>query len=263
VQAGALPALVCAPLAAVAPHLFTTRAWRLGTAADASDRPAWSEVAAAIGVAEESLVRARQVHGTAVIVAAAPMAPQDGDILLARNGGLAVAVQTADCVPILLADARIGAVAAVHAGWRGLSVRAPGAAVAALVRTFGCAKKDLLAAIGPAVSSCCYEVGPDVLERFMRMGFTGDQVERWFRPAPAPTARNPSMEGLPRPPRGDHWYFDAALSARDQLRMVGVPEDRTFSADLCTASHPDALCSYRRDGAPAGRLAAVIRPREA
>jgi len=140
-------------------------------------------------------------------------------------------------------------------------VRVPAAAVAAMTREFGSKRDDLLAAVGPAIAACCYEVGRDVFDRFIRTGFTGDQIERWFRPRPSPTPRNASMPGLPGSPRADHWYFDAARSARDQLRMVGIPEDQIFVADLCTASHPDHLCSYRREGSPAGRLAAVIRPR--
>lgn len=185
----------------------------------------------------------------------------DGDIIVSNNPALAIAVQSADCVPILIADRATGAVAAAHAGWRGLSVRVPAAAVASLVREFGSRKKDLTAAVGPAIGACCYEVGRDVLERFVRTGFTGDQIERWFKPLPAPTARNPSMPSLSGKPRSDHWYFDGWASAAEQLKMVGVPEGQIFVAGLCTASHPDWLCSYRRDGSPAGRLAAVIRPR--
>jgi hypothetical protein len=261
-QAEGLPALVCRPLADVAPHLFTTRGWPPGAAAGAVDDATWGSVARGIGVDASHLVRARQVHGTKVIVAKEAGGDLgEADIILSKEPALAVAVQSADCVPILIADRRTGAVAAAHAGWRGLSVRVPGTTVAAMTREFGAQRKDLVAAIGPAIGACCYEVGRDVLDRFIRTGFTGDQIERWFLPRPAADARNPPMASVPKEPRAERWYFDAWASAREQLRMVGIPEAQIFTAELCTASHPGWLCSYRRDGAPAGRLAAVIRPR--
>jgi len=217
-------------------------------------------VARGIGVEASHLVRGRQIHGSTVLVAREPLpAPADADIVVSNSRELAVAVQAADCVPILVADRRTRAVAAAHAGWRGLSVRVPGATVAALVREFGSDRKDLVAAIGPSIGACCYEVGADVLQRFVRSGFTGDQIERWFLDRPAPTERNPSLASL-LPRRPDHWFFDVWASARDQLQMSGVPGERIFVAELCTASHPEWLCSYRRDGSSSsGRLAAAIR----
>ena len=251
---------MCQPLADIAPHFFTTRGWPPGQAGAGDD--AWARVAAAAGVAPTHLIRARQVHGTMVVAANDPGAPmKDADIIVSRNPALALAVQSADCVAMLIADRHTGAVAAAHAGWRGLSVRVPGTAVAAMTREFGSQRKDLVAAIGPAVGACCYEVGRDVLDRFIRTGFTGDQIERWFLHQPVVDARNPPADSLPHVPRAEHWFFDGWASAREQLRMVGIPESQIFIAELCTASHPEWLCSYRRDGSPSGRLAAVIRPR--
>jgi hypothetical protein len=223
----------------------------------------WTDVAAAMNVDAAHLARVRQVHGTMVVVARqAAAAGADADIIVSDNPDLALAVQAADCVPILIADRRTGAVAAAHAGWRGLSVRVPAAAVAALGREFGSQRKDLVAAVGPAIGACCYEVGTDVFQRFVRTGFTGDQIGRWFLSRPAPSARNATV--LPEAsrnggPRDDHWYFDAWASAREQLEAVGIPAGQIFVAELCTASHPEWLCSYRRDGSPAGRMAGAIR----
>jgi purine-nucleoside/S-methyl-5'-thioadenosine phosphorylase / adenosine deaminase len=272
VQAAGLPALVCRPLAEIAPHVFTTRGWPLGsctpeTSAGADEQ--WREVAAAMDVDASHLVRVRQVHGTMVVVAREPaVEASDADIIVSSSSALALTVQSADCVPILVADRRTGAVAAAHAGWRGLSVRVPAATVAALAREFGSQRKDLVAAIGPAIGACCYEVGADVHQRFVRAGFTGDQLARWFLERPAPSARNPTvfpgLPGLPGPsrntgPRADHWFFDAWASAREQLQAVGMSTEQIFVAELCTASHSEWFCSYRRDGAPAGRMAAAIR----
>ena len=230
---------------------------------DGAEDERWRDIAAAMDVDASHLVRVRQVHGTMVVVARQPGAEAcDADIIVSDNPDLALAVQAADCVPILIADRRTGAVAAAHAGWRGLSVRVPAATVAALGREFGSQRTDLVAAIGPAIGACCYEVGADVRQRFVRTGFTGDQLERWFLERPAPSARNPTV--LPGPsrnagPRADHWYFDAWASAREQLQAVGMSAEHIFVAELCTASHPEWLCSYRRDGSPAGRMAAAIR----
>jgi len=121
---------------------------------------------------------------------------------------------------------------------------------------------DLVAAIGPSISSCCYEVGADVRDMFASGGFPERDLDRWFFSGPRPSARNPSMSGL-RAPRLHHWFFDGWGAARHQLEAAGVPPDQIGVAELCSASHPDWLCSYRRDGKGAGRMAAAIRPRQA
>src|SRR5262249_2256482 len=132
-------------------------------------------------------------------------------------------------------------------------------AVAALRRHFGSRPQDLIAAVGPSIGACCYEVGPDVVQRFQRAGFGGDRLGAWFLDGPAQLPGNPSMPGLT--PRADHWFFEGWAASRDQLIGAGVPVAQIFVAELCTASHPATLCSYRRDGAPAGRLAGAIRRR--
>jgi YfiH family protein len=267
VQACGRPALVCRPLEALAPHFFTTRAWRLGSAAADLDR-AWAEVAETIGVPPARLGRAHQVHGAAVHVQRpaagdddVPRALPEADILIGIDGGSALAVQTADCVPLLIADPRTGAVAAAHAGWRGLAARVPQVAVDALAREFGAAASDLMVAIGPSIGACCYEVGADVHDAFSSAGFDAVDVGRWFSVRPRPSAANASMPGLPSPPRADHWFFEGAASAGRQLEIAGVRADRIHIAGLCTASHPDLLCSYRRESTAAGRLAAAISAR--
>ena len=137
----------------------------------------------------------------------------------------------------------------------------PAIAVDALTRELNSKPGDLIAAIGPAIGACCYEVGDEVRTRFDEAGFTSDQLARWFVSEPQPSARNPSMAALPSARRAGHWFFDGWTAAREQLIAAAMTADQIHSADLCTASHAEAFCSYRRDGAPAGRLAAVIRPR--
>ncbi len=254
------PALVCLPLERLATHLFTTRAWSLGHVPATPD--AWHEPARAIGLAGDALRRLKQVHGCTAVVAGeiadGADALPEADIVLSNDPGLAIAAQAADCVPLLLADSRLGVVAAAHAGWRGLVQRVPAKVVDDLARTYGSKPADLVVAIGPSVGACCYEVGADVLQAFAAAGFTDAERRRWFSPVPTPSPTNPSMAGLPPEPRADHAYFDGWSCAREQLLAAGVPETQVFGAGICTASHA-ALCSYRRDGKLAGRIVGVIR----
>ncbi|MBI3493919.1 MAG: peptidoglycan editing factor PgeF [Acidobacteria bacterium] len=261
-QAPAGPALVCRALQPLADHVFTTRRWTLGSAAVAIDAD-WQPVATALNVELAHLVRVHQVHGHAVFVRRAGDRPSrpDADVIVSADSSAALAIQTADCVPLLIADARTGAVAAAHAGWRGLAARVPSAAVEALTREFGSRPGDLVAAVGPSIRACCYEVGADVVDAFARAGFADAAIAGWFTTSPQPSSRNPSMPGLPRPPRSNHWYFDGSTAVRHQLEAAGVPARRIHVAELCTASHPEVLCSYRRDGNGAGRMAGAIRPR--
>jgi purine-nucleoside/S-methyl-5'-thioadenosine phosphorylase / adenosine deaminase len=265
VQAGARPALVCDALQPLAGHVFTTRPWTIGSAVNAAAGEGWAEVAEAVGVEPRDLVRVRQVHGAAVLRLRSgdhfdPDHLSDADIIVSDAPGRAIAIQTADCVPLLLADRRTGVICAAHAGWRGLAARVPEVAVAAVATGFGSRPDDLVAAIGPAISWCCYEVGGDVRAAFAGSGFSEARIDRWFVSTPRLSAVNPPMPGL-GPPRAGHEYFDGWGAARDQLEAAGVPLAQITVAELCSASHPQWLCSYRRDGKAAGRMAAAIRPR--
>ena len=204
----------------------------------------------------------KQVHGSAVLVLPPPAASSnavEADIIVAGSGGgpFGLAVRAADCVPLLLVDRRRRAVAAAHAGWRGLAVRVPSVAVDALGREFGSRPSDLVAAIGPSIGACCYEVGADVRGRFVSE--FGAKSARWFHDDPVRSPSNPPMPGLADVRRADHWFFDGWAAAREQLLEAGMPAEQVFTARLCTASHPAILSSYRRDGARAGRIAGVIR----
>jgi YfiH family protein len=267
VQLSAGPALVCRPLESHAAHLMTTRGWQLGSPSASSDE-AWHELALAIEVGPANLARVRQVHGAATVVHREGEAATEhdtshaeADIILSDASGLALAVQTADCLPLLIVDRRTHVVAAVHAGWRGLALSVPVVAVERLAKEIGCRPTDLLVAIGPAIGACCYEVGEDVRARFREAGFHSPQLARWFTVDPASSPGNPPMPSLPTTRRPNHWFFDGSQAAREQLESAGVPADQVFVAGLCTASHAGVFCSYRRDGRAAGRMAAVIRRR--
>ena len=264
-QGKEMSVLVCEPLEPFAHHFFTTRSWRIGErTADAAD--GWKDVAAAAHVGPNHFGRLHQVHGRDVVVYKRDERVPDGamptaDIAITDDPAIAVAVQTADCVPLLLVDRQRGAVAAAHAGWRGLAAQVPSATIGRMGSGFGTDPRDLLVAAGPSIGACCYEVGEDVRAAFADAGFTSAQLGRWFSPEPlALSPANPPMKSLPAARRKGHWFFDGWSCVRDQLEAAGVPPGQIFLSDLCTASHEAAFCSYRRDGKVAGRMAGVIRP---
>ena len=239
-------ALRCRPLADVAPHLFTTRQLRLS-----GDRD-WKRLATAVGA--QDVLRVTQVHGRSVLIAGpvgTPADPSHADVLLSGESGMAVAVRAADCVPLLIADARSGAVAAVHAGWRGTAAGAATAAVEALQQHFGGRAADFVAAIGPCIGACCYEVGADVVDAFAAAGHPRRMVDRWFRLSSSGTPARPSLR------------LDVAAANRDQLVLAGVPETQVHVSGLCTAMHLELFASFRAEGNAAGRIAGVVSPREA
>ena len=253
------PILVCRELERYAAHLFTTAHWTLGArSTSGDDHTAWDQVARAVDLTFETLHRPRQVHGKAVVLPSAHSRISPGDIIVTNDPLLGLAVQSADCVPLLIVDPTMKAVCAAHAGWRGLAAGAPAAAVLAMKKNFGSRNADLFVAIGPSIGACCYEVGSDVREAFSAR-FPESDIERWFSDGPKQLANNPPMPKLRPDGRADHWFFDSWRSVRDQLEGAGVPPERMFPADLCTASHPHVLCSYRRDGTPTGRMAAAVR----
>lgn len=244
------PLLESTVLATVAQHAFTTRQLALpASAAPDVARAAWTKVASALDVALASVWRVRQVHGRAVRVvrsgdAVPPDAPlPDGDAVITNVAGSAVGVMVADCVPVLLADRGGRAVAAVHAGWRGTCAGIATATVEALGHEFGVEPGQLVAAIGPSIGSDDYEVGEAVRDAFVAAGHPPADIARWF--------------GAAEP--GAPWHLDLWTANRDQLVAAGLEPKSVHVAGLSTWAHPAWLESFRRDGAAAGRMIAMIR----
>jgi polyphenol oxidase len=233
--------LQCRPLAAAADHFFTAADLALR-----DDVEEWRQVAAHAGVAAADLVLMHQVHGAAVAEAAGrrPANRPEADVLISADPEVAIAVRVADCVPILLAEETGRVVGAVHAGWRGLVQRAPIAGVHALRDRYGVRPERLIAALGPAIGKCCYEVGAEVRQAFVDAGHHSSMLERWFEAK-----------------AGGKFMLDTALAARDQLEGTGLPATRIHDSGLCTMTHAGRFHSYRAAGAKAGRMAGVIRAR--
>lgn len=237
-------ALRCVPMEGVAPHLFSSRQLTLTGPANSP------ELAAALGVERVAMVS--QVHGRRVLAireaADVPAVSTEADALISIAPRIAVAVRTADCVPLLLADPGTGAVAAVHAGWRGTAAGIARETVEALQREFGVKPEALLAAIGPSIARCCYDVGSDLVDAFAAAGHERHLITRWF-------ATPPPTRGSRERPR---LRLDVAGANRDQLVLAGVPDSQIFLSGLCTAMHLDLLTSYRAEKERAGRIAGAI-----
>jgi YfiH family protein len=219
---------------------------------------------AAVPAKQMTLVTLRQIHSDVIHVVGAPAtdAPK-ADALATRTPGLLLGVQTADCVPILLADTRRRAVAAIHAGWRGTLARIVVKALGRMRMEFGTRPRDVVAALGPAIGRCCYEVGPEVAQAFAAQfraaadWFDGpfDQLAHGEEPLWLPWLTMMPPGHVPPPPRVQ---LDLRAANRWQLADAGVPETRIAVSDLCTACRTDLLFSYRREGAKTGRMMALI-----
>lgn len=185
----------------------------------------------------------RQVHGDLVRIAAYASRrdpnPPPGDGLIAQAPGSGVAVKAADCVPVLLVDSVSGAVAGVHAGWRGTLARVVRKAARALALEVGAPPSRLAAVIGPSIRACCFEVGPEVVSAFTQDGHDVNPIAR------------KSGSGRARP------HLDLPLANRLQLLAAGLREDAIQDAALCTRCHP-VFHSYRREGPGVGRNWSVV-----
>ncbi|MFZ3214476.1 MAG: peptidoglycan editing factor PgeF [Candidatus Acidiferrales bacterium] len=223
---------------------------------------------AALGAGKMRVVALRQIHSDIVHVVGAAARPQGdqapkGDALITRDPGVLLAVQTADCIPILLADTRLRAVAAIHSGWRGTAQRIAEKALGRMQMEFGTRPRDVVAALGPGIGGCCYEVGHDVVREFAakfpqaRAWFTGpfdalengDADPNWL---PWLTMRPPGH--APPPPRV---LLGLLAANRDILAGAGIAPENISSSALCTSCRPDLFFSYRREKTT-GRLMAAI-----
>lgn len=215
---------------------------------------------AALGAMDCALVPLKQMHSDVVQLFMAPHSePRKGDASVSNTPGLALGVQSADCVPILLVDPRKRAVAAVHAGWRGTLSRIAQKTVGRMQLEFASKPADLLAALGPSIGPCCYEVGVELVTKFTAQFAdaqdyfdeprTGDEPNpmEWLNMAPP---------GHQPPPKNVR--LDLRRANRSQLVAAGLRPNNIYTADLCTACRSDLLFSYRREGSLSGRLLSVV-----
>ncbi len=199
-----------------------------------------AHVKAALGL--DHLVFARQVHGHTVLrIEAVPAngAAGEGDAMMTDMPGIGLAVQTADCVPLLIFDPENRAIAAVHSGWRGTVQEIARHTLEAMNAAYGTRPGKVQAAIGPSISQANYRVGPEVIEQFDAL--FGD------------------TEGLigPRDAEGGG-HLDNAAAVRSQLVEAGVPDGAIWMSEACTFADENLFSCRRARGDPFGGQAGII-----
>ncbi len=196
----------------------------------------------AFGIAPGRLIMMRQIHGDRIVLldghAPLPGAPPECDGLITDRPGVALAVRTADCVPLLFADKSRRIIGAAHAGWRGTALGIAGKMAETLAAGFSVRPCDLTVRIGPAIGPCCYQVDAPVFAAFSAMA----GADLFLSPC--------AEEG--------RFMCDLVLANRLQLQAAGVPSENIDSAGLCTACRPDLFFSHRGQKGSAGRMINLI-----
>lgn len=211
------------------------------------------------------VVTLRQVHSN-VLVVASPSGAADrlckGDGLMTDDPGLLLGIQTADCVPVLVADRRRKVVAAFHAGWRGTVRRIVESGIGRMRLEFGCRPEDLTAAIGPGIGPCCYSVGEEVLTEFeSQFGYARELFHEVYDTDPVRT-KYPMLFLTQRAPGhspiGPSLHLDVPEANRRQLLAAGLKPSAIHSAGGCTSCQRDLFFSHRASQGRCGRMMSVI-----
>jgi YfiH family protein len=224
---------------------------------------------AAVGAPKFRRIAAlKQIHSDVVHLVGRDPLPEGehalkGDALITRERGVLLTVQTADCIPILLADTKNRAVAAIHSGWRGTAQRISEKTLGRMRMEFGTRPENVIAAIGPGIGACCYEVGHEVVQEFATKF---PDAKNWFTgPFDALTDSDADPNWLPwltmRPPGhappSPTACLDLVAANKAILAHAGVAPKNISSSDLCTGCRPDLFFSYRKEKTT-GRMMAAI-----
>jgi YfiH family protein len=208
------------------------------------------------------IVTVRQIHSDLIhCVSGIPEKALAGDGLVTSTPGILLAVLTADCLPIIVADPENHAVGVFHAGWRGTVKRIVEKGVGEMRRYFGSRPSDLKAVVGPGIRNCCYQVGPEVRDAFesqfsyasrlFRHTKETDEIHEKY-PLLFLTSRAPGHSELPQ-----QIFLDLAEANRRQLLDAGVLKKNIAEIALCTACRTDLLFSHRAEHGATGRMMAV------
>jgi len=214
----------------------------------------------ALGATKLTFVSLHQIHSDVVrTIQATPPKQCKGDALATNKPNLLLGVRTADCSPVLVVDPKERIVAAIHAGWRGTLARIVTKTIGQMQMEFGSNPKDLLAAIGPTIGRCCYEVGTEVASAFAAKFSNASDFFDELRTGDEP---NP-LQWLNRMPPGhqpppNKVLLDLKKANESQLLEAGLRPENIYVTDLCTSCNVDRLFSYRKEGTSSGRLLSVI-----
>ena len=203
-------------------------------------------IAASQGFAPDDIMSLWQRHSDKIIAVDQSIADSrphyklgEADALVTNIKGILLSIRVADCVPILLYDGTNEAIGAVHAGWRGTFAQIGTKTVRRMRELYGTNPADLKAAIGPAISVCCFEVGTDLHEQFQAE--YGEAIDKFFRSKP-----------------GQKPYCDLSRMNKSFLIEAGIPEKNIYVSELCTVCNPQLFYSHRRSGEKRGTMAGLI-----
>jgi polyphenol oxidase len=218
------------------------------------------------GSPKTPIIPLRQFHSNLVVVAdkADPQRerPRKADGIISALPGVLVAIQTADCIPVLVADRRQRVVAAFHAGWRGTVKRIVELGIGRMRLQFGCKPDDLIAAIGPGAGQCCYAVGEELLSEFeSQFSYARDLFREVYDSDPVRT-KYPMLFLTQRAPGhspiGPQLHLDLIEANRRQLLDAGLKASAIGTTGGCTNCHTDLFFSHRASQGHAGRMMSVI-----
>jgi len=212
------------------------------------------------------LITLRQIHSGLVHILKSkdrvPESPLRGDGIISNRRNVLLAVQVADCVPVLVADSERKVLSAFHAGWRGTVKRIVERGVGSMRAAFGSRAEDLHAAIGPCIQACCYSVGDEVIDEFRSQFSYADELfsEVYDRdpikekyPLLFLTARAPGHSNI-----GPQTHLDLVQANRRQLLDAGVPNGNIWAAEECASCRTDLLFSHRAEAGYTGRMMGAI-----
>lgn len=202
----------------------------------------WNRVAEKFGINPDKLVTVNQVHGETIVTVDSrnyqSIKSSQADAMITKVPGIAIGVETADCVPILLFDPQTPAIAAIHAGWRSTVKKIVQLAVKKMQAEFGSDPKQLIAGIGPAIGSECYEVDEPV------MGPIREAFPFW--------------QDVTIPRGAGRWGLDLVKANKMELVQIGLAEKNVHALGLCTSCSKDLFYSFRAEGRTGRMLSAVM-----
>jgi YfiH family protein len=212
------------------------------------------------------LVALRQIHSSVLVHATAADAarpqPWKADGLMTDEPGILLAIQTADCIPVLVADRKRRAVAAFHAGWRGTVKRIVESGIGRMRLEFGSKPEDLVAAIGPGIGACCYAVGEEVLSQFESQFLYSSELFRMVDDYDAVHHKYPMLFLTQRAPGhspiGPSLHLDLVEANRRQLLDAGLKPRSIKVVGGCTNCQRELFFSHRGSQGHAGRMMSVI-----
>ena len=199
----------------------------------------WDRLATAFDIPLEQFLVVNQVHGDAIFVIKqhgsyfSTREELNYDAIVTNRSNLAICIKTADCVPVFIVDKVKKVIAAVHAGWRGTTLGISAKVIRLMINQYRSEPADILAAIGPSIGHCCYEVDAATAE-----AFRGQDNSELF---------------LQQGPKKNKWMLDLPEANRRQILETGVPESNMEVSGYCTTCNQDMFFSHRGSGGITGR----------